>query len=405
MMEGVKLLMLSWNFPPAMGGIENMVESLFRGLRRRGHEVRIVTSGTRGAPAEEGVHRATRPGLPAYVAASFLRGWALCRAEKPDFILCGSLVSAPAGWALSRLFRRPWGVTLYGSDLAIGGRVYRTVVRFLLRRADSLFPISRHTASLAARFGVDMNRAAIIPPGVRTEPFDRPPTEGAGELLDACRGKKVILTVGRLVRRKGVLEFVRDVMPTILQRHPDALFLAVGEDAAGSLIHRGEGMRARIEAVIGEKGLGESARLLGSLDEKDLIALYFRADVFVLPGLDLPGDVEGFGIVFSEAALAGVPLAATRTGGVPDAVEDGVTGLLVPPGQPAALAEAVSRLLSDEALRARLGRAAAERARTVFAWDVIVRRYEEALATALARRGVTPAAAATGPGHDASARG
>ncbi len=379
----MKVLLLTWNFPPALGGMEVMIASIFHGLRERGHNVRAVTAWAKDAPPEEDVHRAPRPGVPAYVLFSFFRGWALCRASRPDFILCGSVLTAPAAWLLSIFFRRPWGVPLYGSDLMAGGRMSRLVLRFLLRRADRLFPISRFTQSLVEQLGVDTRRAVIIHPGVDPKPFEREPEEGAEALLAECKGRRVLMTVGRLVRRKGVLEFVRDVMPDLIKDYPDVLFLVVGDDGAQSLIHSREGMRKQIEAVIQEKVLYEHVRLLGRLPDRDLVRLYFHAHIFVLPGLDLPGDIEGFGIVFSEAALAGVPAVASRTGGVPDAIEDGKTGLLVPPGDRQALTQALKSLLDDEERRAQMGRAAAERARTTLAWDVIVDQYEQALKDAV----------------------
>ena len=379
----MKILLLSWNFPPAVGGMEIMIASLFHGLRQRGHVVRAVTRWVQSNEPEDSVYRAARPGVLAYLLFSFFRGWALCREMRPDFILCGSVLTAPAAWLLSIFFRIRWGVPLYGSDLMAGGRLYRGLLRFLLRRAQALFPISRYTQSLAEQLGVDMRRATIIHPGVDIRPFEREPTEGAEELLALCQGRRVLMTAGRLVRRKGVLEFVRDVMPELAARYPNLLFLVVGDDGSQSLIHNKEGMRKKIEAVIREKGLEEQVRLLGRLSDRDLVRLYFHAHVFVLPGLDLPGDVEGFGLVFSEAALAGVPAVATRAGGVPDAIVDGETGFLVPPGDRAALVAALSTLFDDESRRRQMGQAAATRVHTTLAWDVIVDQYELALKAAI----------------------
>ena len=120
--------------------------------------------------------------------------------------------------------------------------------------------------------------------------------------------------------------------------------------------------------------------MLGKRPDAELLRLYFNAHVFVLPVLELPGDIEGFGIVFLEAGLAGVPSVATATGGIPDAIVDGQTGLLVPPGDTAALQSAVLRLLQDDDLRQRLGQQAANRARHELNWDNIIDRYEAALA-------------------------
>lgn len=382
----VNLLLLTWNFPPAVGGMETMMDHLFRGLRQRGNQIQTITTHGLVSEPEKDVHRAPRPGVPMYLLFAFCRGWNLCRKTRPDFILCGSILSAPAGWLLAVLFRVPWGVPLYGSDLLAGGRAYRQLVRFLLRRASRLFPISRFTRSLVEQLGVNTRRAVLIPPGVDVHPFEQEPTEGAEALLEHCANRRILLTAGRLVRRKGVLEFVRDAMPELIRRFPNLLFLVVGDDGAQSLIHKKEGMRQQIEDLIRRQELDHHVRLLGRLPDRDLIRLYFHADVFILPGLDLPGDVEGFGIVFSEAALAGVPAVATRTGGVPDAIEDGQTGLLVPPGDTPAIVEAVSSLLRNDEKRREMGQAAAQRARDTLAWEVIVGRYEQAIRDALPAR-------------------
>lgn len=375
----MNLLFVTWNFPPAVGGIESMIGNLFYGLRARGHRVTAITSGNRKAAPEPDVIRATRPGVPAYLIHALLAGFRQCRRSRPDFILCGSLLSAPVAWLLALVFRKPWGLPLYGSDLTAGGAAYRLAIRFFISRADRLFPISRFTQSLAEKAGMDPARATIIHPGVTVEPFAREPATGAEDLIARCENRRVIITVGRLIRRKGVLEFVRDVMPGLIRDLPEALLIVVGDDGAQSLIHNKEGMRKQIEEVITQKNLGEHVILAGKLPDRDLHRLYFHAHVFVMPVLEIPGDIEGFGIVFSEAALAGVPSVATRTGGITDAIEDGHSGLLVSCGDTVALQTAVHKMLVDEELRTRMGRQAAERTRTKFAWPVIVGQYEQAI--------------------------
>jgi phosphatidylinositol alpha-1,6-mannosyltransferase len=390
----MKILLLTWNFPPAVGGIEYMIENLWLGLRRRGHSCRVVTAFAEKASVVDDVHRASRPGLKSFVVYACTKGYSLCRTDVPDVILCGSLAAAPAGWILARLFRRPFALPVYGSDIVHEGRLYQVSTRWLLRRADRVFPISTHTRDLLLKTGVAPSRVEIIHPGVRVELFEHEPKQGAEAVLASCAGRRVLLTVGRLVRRKGVLGFVENVMPELVRRCPDVLLLVVGADATASLIHKAEGMRARIEAAIQRLGLQTHVRLLGQVPDSDLHRLYFRADVFVLPCLDLPGDVEGFGIVFSEAALARTPLVATRVGGIPDAVEDGVTGFLVPAGDYAEMQRKVLQLLEDEVLRKRMADAGAARAGRLFAWDVIVDQYATALSLA-GRRASGPGCATT----------
>jgi phosphatidylinositol alpha-1,6-mannosyltransferase len=122
--------------------------------------------------------------------------------------------------------------------------------------------------------------------------------------------------------------------------------------------------------------------LLGKIPDEDLLRLYFLADIFILPCLDIPGDVEGFGIVFAEAALAGAASVATRVGGIPEAVQDEVTGLLAEPGDFKGLVERIARLLTNESERKRLAEAGARRARAELAWPVIIQAYVDLFSAA-----------------------
>jgi len=188
----------------------------------------------------------------------------------------------------------------------------------------------------------------------------------------------VILSVGRLVRRKGFVELVREVMPQVVRRHPEVLLLIVGSDPDSSLIHR-ERISDEIRAAVKELGLEQHVRLLGRVPDDDLRVLMMRSELFVLPVRSVPGDMEGFGIVFLEAALAGVPSVSTRVGGVPDAVEHGVTGWLVAPQDINGFSEAVCRLLDDDGERKRLGEAARKRVQERFNWDTLARAYHDTL--------------------------
>lgn len=375
--RSLRVLFLSWNYPPIRGGIEEMVRQLHVGLRQRGHHVHVVTAWSASPNSLSDVERASYPGLRAYQVEAFRRGLRWVRRQPVDVILCGSIAAAPAAWAISCLSRRPYVVPAYGSELLLQNRVQRWLASWLFRGAARVLPISRATALRLERFGVPAMRCTIISPGVDVERFDRFRAEVPGD--DRWPDREILLTVGRLVRRKGVLEFVENVLPRLVQRRPSLLLVVVGEDARHSLVRAHEAMRARIEAAVGRLGLENHVVLLGDVSDPELAALYRRADLFVLPALDLADDVEGFGIVFLEAALASVPSLATRVGGIPDAVDDGRTGVLVPPGDWTAMVDRIIELLNDRPWRDRLGRAAAERARREFAWSRVVERYERVL--------------------------
>ena len=103
----MKILMLSWNFAPVIGGLEDLVTQQFAGLRRLGNDVRVATAHARDVARQDGVLRAAKPGLAAYLFHALRTGWSLARSWQPDVILCGSVVTVPIGWLLSGWFGMP----------------------------------------------------------------------------------------------------------------------------------------------------------------------------------------------------------------------------------------------------------------------------------------------------------
>ena len=382
----MKILMLSWNFAPVIGGLEDLVTQQFAGLRRAGNDVRIATAHALDASPEEGVLRASRPGLAAYLLHALRTGWSLARRWQPDVILCGSVVTLPLGWLLSRCFRIRFVVIVYGGELVYEHWLVRPAIRFVLRGADRIVAISRQTHRLAESIGLDPAKMSIVPPGVELNRFDDPQAPASDARFE---GRRVLLSVGRLVRRKGILEFIERVLPRLVEADPSVLYVVVGGDATASLAHR-ERLSEKIAARIDALGLGDHARLLGQLSNAELVALFRRADLFVLPVLDIPGDIEGFGIVFLEAALGFTASVSTRVGGIPDAVSDGETGVLVAAGDHDAMADAISRLLADAELRDRLARQGEARARSEFGWDAVVARLEKVLVAVQRDSGSAP---------------
>lgn len=371
----MNILFLSWNYPPVCGGIEQVVGHLSRGLASADHDVRVVTAAAEDAPAEEGVFRSPRRSVPNFLWYAATQGRRLVRESRPDVIVCGSITAAPAAWVLSLLLRVPYAVLVHGSDILHGGALFRLAVRVLLGGASGVAFNSGSTQRVAESLGLRVRNATVVYPGVAERP-----APAAGGLPDRLArelaGRRIILYVGRLVRRKGLVEFLGRVMPDLAKTRPEILFLVAGGEPTESLVHH-ERLVPLLESAIVHHRLSDHVRLLGRVGDDVLDALYRAADLVVLPGIDVPGDVEGFGIVLAEAALAGQPAVTTRTGGAAEAVEDGVTGLVVEPGDSAGLRDAILRLLDDDGLRARMGKQAAERARRELLWPVIVRRYAE----------------------------
>lgn len=379
----MKFLMLTWNYPPTVGGIEQVAYQMATGLERHGHRVDVVTAALpagRNAPAQ-GIARARRKGVPVFLCHAIITGWRHVRHNRPDVILCPSLTSAPAAWWVGKATGLPYVILIHGSDILVPSRAYQWAIRPLLSGAQRLFANSQNTADLLKTRGLDPDRIRVVCPGVTPPP---PPSEKPSDsllrLLAETTGRPTLVTVGRLIRRKGIKEFIECVMPRLIQRYPDLLYLVVGGEAKASLIHQ-ERILDQLQRSILETGVANQVRLIGRLSDADLERVYKRADVFVLPCLDDPNDVEGFGIVILEAALRGVPAVATRCGGIPDAIVDGQTGILVPPGNAEAMAAAILDTLDHPDKRGQLGEQARQRTNRDFTWDQIAGQYAYHLAS------------------------
>jgi phosphatidylinositol alpha-1,6-mannosyltransferase len=372
----MEILVITWNFPPRRGGIENLLSDLCAALRQN-HSVVVVTSHAPAPqPIEEGVFRAPWRGLVPFVLYALWRGaWVLFRRPGTKIVFGGSAMVTPVVLALARLFGRKSIVQAHGLDVVYPKVWYRLLCVRWLKGCGRVIANSAYTASLTRRQGVSRDRVAVIHPGVDPGRFvATAPIEQIKREL-GFPAKHIILFVGRLADRKGVKEFIRLSLTEIVRQVPDVCFVIVGDDARDSLTHRTHARRA-IEAVTTEMNLQSHVRFLGALSDEDLIKCYHACDLLVLPALDVPGDPEGFGIVMLEAAAAGKPVVATRVGGIPDAVEDKETGLLIDPGNHEQLSHEIVDLLHDEQRMRFLSVNAKRRALEQFAWDIVVARYQ-----------------------------
>jgi phosphatidylinositol alpha-1,6-mannosyltransferase len=252
--------------------------------------------------------------------------------------------------------------------------IYQLAIKIFLPRCTFLFANSNHTKELAIARGAIPNRIEVINPGLDFKEFSC--IQEAEFFLKQVdlKNRKVILSVGRLVTRKGIPEFIEHVISHLVTIDPGLLFLVVGENPTQSLTHK-EDIKTRIIETVKKFNLSDNVLLLGHVGRQELMQLYSIADIFVLPAMTIPNDVEGFGIVLLEAGAAGCPAVSTRLGGIPDAVADGQSGLLVEPDDWHAMTAAIIRLLRDRSFRKYLGRNSRERARDFFDWPIIGERY------------------------------
>jgi phosphatidylinositol alpha-1,6-mannosyltransferase len=272
-------------------------------------------------------------------------------------------VTSPAAAVLRRTLRRPVVQYLYASEVA----ARPTLARFAARHAARCIALSRHTRDLATGIGAAASAISVIPPGVdAVEPSRRKRYE-----------RPTILTVARLNESYKGHDVMLRAMPLIQSAVPEVQWIVAGDGA----------LRPHLEAMAQAVGISSRVRFAGELPDAACAELFERSHVFAMPSRVIGSRraSEGFGIVYLEAAQRGLPVVAGNAGGATDAVEDGVTGLLVEPTDHVAVAEAISTLLRDRDRAARMGRDAAERAKA-FAWPLIARRVEDLLLEVAPRR-------------------
>jgi phosphatidylinositol alpha-1,6-mannosyltransferase len=287
---------------------------------------------------------AIRP-LPVFLSLSAVKAVLLALNSRPSLILAGSGLAAPMAWAAARLTGARLAVYLHGLDIIAPSRIYQTVWLPFIRSSDVVLVNSENTSRLARNKGITGDRITVLHPGT-----DIPETEpSAGPSFRARHGlgqRKLLLSVGRFTRRKGLAEFVARCLPELVVRWHDIMLLVIGEEALDALHGVSGGERERILAIARSANVGDNIHFLGRCDEAALQAAYQAADCHVFPVLDVPGDVEGFGMVALESAANGLPTVAFAVGGVPDAVGESRSGMLVRSGDYAAFREAVAAILA-----------------------------------------------------------
>jgi glycogen synthase len=282
------------------------------------------------------------------------------RADVVHVHLGEDLAVLPLGAAAARLHRLPLILTIHTSlrhtlavsDLrsALLKTIGSPIERWGEHSAEAVLVITPRLCRLLLSDGVDENRLHLIPPGVKASLF-----EGPFEDPFAGIRRPRVLFVGRLAPQKGVGTLVAAAS---LLKHPSAQILLVGDGPE----------RSKLEQEAKRLGVGDRVRFEGFFAHERLPAVLAHADLLVLPSL-----YEELGTVLLEAMQTGLPVVASKTGGIPDVIEDGVNGLLVPPGEPEALARAIDRVLADRPLAHRLSEGAQEQGKD-YDWEVLAGR-------------------------------
>ncbi len=364
--RGPRALLLTLDFPPGRGGIQTMSHQI---CLRSAHVVAaVVPDAAEADPPKlsQPLVPYVRRGRPTDVAALAMTARRAVGLYRPDVVLAMHPLAAPA----ALLSRVPTVIAVHGGEFR--SRRIRRASRLLLPRAERVVANSAFTRRAAVALGARPDRTDVLLVGA---PRARPVTGAAEARLRAeLGGGRIVLSVARLEPHKG-----HDVLLRALPMLPaDVRMVFVGRGSAG----------AALEEQARAAGLGDRVVFAGSVDDEALALHYAVADCFALISRETAQNVEGGGIVLLEAMAYGAPVVAGATGGVPETVTDGETGLLVDPTDPAEVARAIGRALSDRPLASRLTRAGRALATGERSWSAYVRRLDEVLVRAAARERV-----------------
>ncbi|MEV7970582.1 glycosyltransferase family 4 protein [Sphaerisporangium sp. NPDC088356] len=369
-----KALVVTNDFPPRPGGIQAFVHAL--AVRRPPGSVTVYASRWDGWEEFDArqpyrvVRHPTSLMLPVPDVAR--RAAALVREEGCDTVVFGA--AAPLGIlapAMRAAGARRVVMLTHGHEAAWAGV---PLVRGLLARigshADAITYLGDYTRERLARV-MPPARLVRLAPGVDTEVFRRGAGGAEVRMSLGIGDRPVVVCVSRLVPRKGQDTLVR-CWPAVLREVPDAVLLLVGGGPA----------RAALEQAISSGGLNDSVIVTGSVPWNSLPGYYDAGDVFAMPCRTRHGglDVEGLGIVYLEASATGLPVVAGASGGAPDAVRDGETGVVVDGEDPAAVASALIALLKDPARAREMGERGRAWIEREWRWDLVAERFAEMLA-------------------------
>jgi len=354
MRANTRILFISRAYPPVVGGMENQNYGLARHLSKIA-DVRIVAN------------RHGKKILPFFLPYVSIRSLFLIR--QFDVLLLGDGVLAIVGYLVKLFYGRTKKVVcvLHGLDITYSFWFYRWLwVGKFIPSLDKLTAVGNETIKQGTKRGIPEEKFVFIPNGVdpykHIGNYSRSGLERvAGEKLE---DKKILLTAGRLAKRKGVAWFVRNVMPRLDE---NIIYVVLGDGPD----------RKNIAKAVEEKKLDGRVKLLGYQPDETRDVCFNTADIFIQPNIRVPGDMEGFGISVLEATTCKLPVVVANTEGLKDAIKDGENGFLVESGNADAWLKTINELLADDDFRKKFGEKARRYTIENYSWEKIAKKYLE----------------------------
>lgn len=360
----MRIAILVTLFPPKwLAGTEIATYNIAEQLAKRGHEVHVITSLDEGLPKasyEKGfhIHRLPRIGIRFMGGLIF---WAdiirELRKIKPDIVHAQSFTCGMPALLSNKLLRIPYVIYGRGSDVYLPSWLTKLTSKIIQKNASASIALTEHMKGvMQTGFKKDV---IVIPNGIN-------PAEGVvGESVGRKHSKR-ILFVGRLHPVKGT-RYLLGAMSIVRRDMPEAKLVLVGDG----------GEREHLENLTDDLKIRECVEFIGRVPHENVQNYMNQSDVFVLPSLS-----EGFPVTILEAMACGLPVVATRVGGIPDIVEDGINGYLVDAMDQEMIAEALLKLLKDEELWEEVSNNNREKSKK-YRWDTVAAALEEMYQTSI----------------------
>ena len=352
----MNILFISRAYPPIIGGIENQNEALVR------HLSNLVTCQTI-------INRHGKKALPFFIPWAIITG--LIKTRNSDQVLLGDGVATIVGWFIKLFSNKPVSCILHGLDITWNNPIYQKLwVSFFFKKIDYFIAVSHSTKDIAINAGIPPEKITVIPNGVEASNFIPLSKKELQQKLQIDLEKRfTLLSLGRLVERKGVHWFIENVM---VELPKNIIYLVAGDGPN----------KVKIASLIKNLGLENNVYLLGEVNGQLKETLFTHCDLFIQPNIPIKNDVEGFGITQLEAGICGLPSISSNLEGITDAIQENKNGWLIEPLNAEAF---IFKILEKRLLLERdnqvLRKQAKKHCLQNYEWPLIAKQYEHTLST------------------------
>jgi phosphatidylinositol alpha-1,6-mannosyltransferase len=342
----MKILYITRKYPPSIGGMQKLNYDLVTELQKT-VDVELVALGK------------SQYHLFWFLPYAIIMGIVM----NFDVIHLGDGLLAPIGWLLSKIKGKPYTVIACGLDITYENKFYRSAVIPYIKKADRIICISQNTSKLCIESGCEASKCIVIPCGIPVgENKGQDKKEAREEITrryNINNDDLIILGVGRLVKRKGMEWFLKNVQPSL-----DRTTLIIAGD--------GPERNVIIKTAIGM----EKVHILGRIDDELLQLLYWGSDAFIMPNIKVEGDVEGFGIVLLEAGYNGLYSFASNIDGIPEGVKDTMNGKLLESGNAQEWIQELSHFVENRDKLEQMGEQSRDYVIGNYSWGEITGNYK-----------------------------